>query len=83
MELKDAIDVLGMVEAHNPLVSKAKEKAICSLKAWDEIIEEFEIKCDGKARHCANCAFCSYEFELRDILRIIQEHLAIGLLEEE
>lgn len=82
MEIEDAIDVLEMVEAHDPLVSKAKEKAIRSMKAWNEIIEEFEIKCDGKARHCANCAFCSYEFELRDILRIIQEHLAIGLLEE-
>ena len=83
MNQKEAILVLEMLEAHDPLTSEAKKKAIRSLKAWDEIIEEFEIKCDGKARHCANCAFCGYEFELRDILRIIQEHLAIGLLEEE
>lgn len=83
MNQKEAVLVLEMVEAHDPLASKAKKKAIRSLKAWDEIIEEFEIKCDGKARHCPNCAFCSYEIELRDILRIIQEHLAIGLLEEE
>lgn len=83
MNLKDAIDVLEMVEAHDQLSKKAKEKAVKSMKAWSKVIEEFEIKCDGKARHCANCAFCSYEFELRDILRIIESNLAVRIEKDE
>lgn len=82
MNQKEAVLVLEMVEAHDPLASEAKKKAIRSLKAWDKVIEEFRMKCDDKACNCRNCAFCGYEFELRDILRIIQEHLAIGLSEE-
>lgn len=82
MNQKETVLVLEMVEAHDPLASEAKKKAIRSLKAWDKVIEKFRMKCDAKAYKCHHCAFCGYEFELRDILRIIQEHLEIGLSEE-
>ena len=75
MELKDAIDVLGMVEAHDPITRRAKDKAVRSMESWKEVIQEFETKCQVHAKKCADCAFCEYEFELRDILRIILQHL--------
>lgn len=75
MELKDAIDVLGMVEAHDPITRRAKDKAIRSMESWKEVIQEIETKCQVHAKKCAECPFCEYEFEIRDLLRIILKHL--------
>ena len=40
MTIHSAINVLKMVEAHDSLSIKAKAKAIKSLEAWAEVLEE-------------------------------------------
>lgn len=67
MTNKEAIDVLNMVECHNPLTQQAKEKAIQALETMDAIRNSVyrnencsrKRTCiDYKGFHCAGCNGC-------------------------